>query len=70
VNLFSFYSFLVVGILGLRFSCHLQVASYVITVPKQRWEFPVLPWGKILHINIIRLFFSCINLDQSRLLNR
>ncbi|XP_028090889.1 cyclin-J18-like isoform X2 [Camellia sinensis] len=20
------------------------VASYVITVPKQRWEFPVLPW--------------------------
>ncbi|PSR90975.1 Cyclin-J18 like [Actinidia chinensis var. chinensis] len=21
------------------------VASYVITVPKQRWEFPVLPWG-------------------------
>ncbi|KAL7184821.1 hypothetical protein ACSBR2_026874 [Camellia fascicularis] len=25
----------------------LQVASYVITVPKQRWEFPVLPWGNI-----------------------
>ncbi|PON31911.1 Cyclin [Parasponia andersonii] len=22
------------------------VASYVITVPKQRWEFPILPWGK------------------------
>ncbi|KAK4476823.1 hypothetical protein RD792_015983 [Penstemon davidsonii] len=22
----------------------LQVAAYVITVPKQRWEFPVLPW--------------------------
>ncbi|KAL8265916.1 hypothetical protein R6Q59_003260 [Mikania micrantha] len=27
------------------------VASYVIAVPKQRWEFPVVPWGK---------FFLCI----------
>lgn len=25
----------------------LQVASYIITVPKQMLEFPVLPWGKI-----------------------
>ncbi|KAF5945459.1 hypothetical protein HYC85_015687 [Camellia sinensis] len=24
------------------------VASYVITVPKQRWEFPVLPWVKFV----------------------
>ena len=24
----------------------LQVASYVISVPKQRWEFPLLPCGK------------------------
>lgn len=24
----------------------LQVATYVVTVPKQKWEFPVLPWGK------------------------
>ncbi|GMN38324.1 hypothetical protein TIFTF001_007561 [Ficus carica] len=23
------------------------VASYVITVPKQRWEFPILPWGML-----------------------
>ncbi|KAL2557707.1 Cyclin-J18 [Forsythia ovata] len=23
------------------------VASYLITVPQQKWEFPVLPWGKI-----------------------
>ncbi|XP_028767072.1 cyclin-J18-like [Neltuma alba] len=22
------------------------VASYLITVPKQKWEFPLLPWGK------------------------
>ncbi|KAG8368872.1 hypothetical protein BUALT_Bualt15G0091800 [Buddleja alternifolia] len=22
------------------------VAAYVITVPPQRWEFPLLPWGK------------------------
>lgn len=24
----------------------LQVIAYIITVPAQRWEFPVLPWGK------------------------
>lgn len=24
-----------------------QVTSYVLTVPKQRWEFPLLPWGKL-----------------------
>ncbi|KAG2701726.1 hypothetical protein I3760_06G057700 [Carya illinoinensis] len=23
------------------------VASYVITVPKKKWEFPVLPWGPL-----------------------
>ncbi|PWA60371.1 cyclin-J18 [Artemisia annua] len=23
------------------------VASYVISVPKQRWEFPLLPWAGI-----------------------
>ncbi|OMO72560.1 hypothetical protein COLO4_27582 [Corchorus olitorius] len=23
------------------------VTSYVITVPKQQWEFPVLPWGSV-----------------------
>ncbi|KAL8519749.1 hypothetical protein ACS0TY_010619 [Phlomoides rotata] len=23
------------------------VVAYVITIPPQRWEFPVLPWGKI-----------------------
>ncbi|XP_065635365.1 cyclin-J18 [Quercus suber] len=34
------------------------VASYVITVPKQRQEFPVLPWGKILLVNIINSFSS------------
>lgn len=28
------------------------VASYVITVPKQRWEFPVLPWGNISVLEI------------------
>ncbi|XP_062109812.1 cyclin-J18 isoform X1 [Humulus lupulus] len=27
------------------------VASYVITVPKQRWEFPILPWGKFQRIH-------------------
>ncbi|TYH39528.1 hypothetical protein ES332_D12G185500v1 [Gossypium tomentosum] len=26
----------------------LQVASYVVTVPKQQWEFPVLPWVKFV----------------------
>ncbi|KAK7834974.1 cyclin-j18 [Quercus suber] len=35
-----------------------SVASYVITVPKQRQEFPVLPWGKILLVNIINSFSS------------
>lgn len=25
-----------------------QVAAYVISVPKQTWEFPILPWGKQL----------------------
>ncbi|XP_052205652.1 cyclin-J18 isoform X2 [Diospyros lotus] len=24
------------------------VVSYVITVPRQRWEFPLLPWGNML----------------------
>ncbi|KAM7271832.1 hypothetical protein ACFE04_031046 [Oxalis oulophora] len=24
-----------------------SVSAYVITVPKQSWEFPILPWGKI-----------------------
>ncbi|KAG5531972.1 hypothetical protein RHGRI_026550 [Rhododendron griersonianum] len=24
----------------------LQVATYVVTVPKQKWEFPVLPWER------------------------
>lgn len=28
----------------------LQVTSYVITVPKQKWEFPVLAWGKKVHL--------------------
>lgn len=26
----------------------LQVAAYVITVPAETWEFPILPWGKRL----------------------
>lgn len=34
-------------ILLLRVVILLQVASYVITVPRQKWEFPVLPWGMI-----------------------
>ena len=25
-----------------------QVAAYAISVPKQTWEFPILPWGKQL----------------------
>lgn len=25
-----------------------QVAAYAISVPKQTWEFPILPWGKKL----------------------
>ncbi|KAG4116229.1 hypothetical protein ERO13_D12G157000v2 [Gossypium hirsutum] len=25
-----------------------KVASYVVTVPKQQWEFPVLPWVKFV----------------------
>ncbi|RVW89183.1 Cyclin-J18 [Vitis vinifera] len=28
-------------------ACSSTVASYVITVPRQKWEFPVLPWGMI-----------------------
>ncbi|KAG7032404.1 Cyclin-J18 [Cucurbita argyrosperma subsp. argyrosperma] len=32
------------------------VASYLITVPVQEWEFPVLPWGK-LHLQFISPFY-------------
>lgn len=34
-------------------SCHilLQVVSYVMTVPKQKWEFPVLAWGKKVNLS-------------------
>ena len=28
--------------------CSLKVTAYVISVPKQKWEFPILPWGKPL----------------------
>jgi len=34
-----------VFVIGLEF---LQVVSYAITVPRQRWEFPLLPWGNML----------------------
>lgn len=33
-----------------NFNILLQVVSYVITVPKQKWEFPVLAWGKRVHL--------------------
>ncbi|KAF7132031.1 hypothetical protein RHSIM_Rhsim09G0085600 [Rhododendron simsii] len=38
----------------------LQVATYVVTVPKQKWEFPVLPWGKysLLEVCTLYLFFD------------
>lgn len=38
----------------------LQVATYVVTVPKQKWEFPVLPWGKysLLEVCTLNLFFD------------
>lgn len=36
--------FITFGILSESFIL-LQVAAYVITVPNQRPEFPVLPWG-------------------------
>lgn len=39
----------------------LQVASYVITVPKQKLEFPVLPWGKISYAFS---FVMCFNPNQ------
>ena len=26
----------------------LKVTAYVMSVPKQTWEFPILPWGKPL----------------------
>lgn len=37
--------------LVIRFFYLFQVASYVITVPKKKWEFPILPWGKILNVD-------------------
>lgn len=45
-------------ILMQSFNILLQVTSYVITVPKQKWEFPVLAWGKKEHLgsNIVFLF--------------
>jgi hypothetical protein len=41
-------------------SCELllQVVSYVMTVPKQKWEFPVLAWGKKLNLVSNVLFSS------------
>lgn len=38
-----------------------QVVAYVITVPLQMWEFPVLPWGKnsIHYMKFIFYFFMC-----------
>ncbi|RVW34566.1 Cyclin-J18 [Vitis vinifera] len=29
-------------------ACSSTVASYVITVPRQKWEFPVLPWVRTI----------------------
>ncbi|XP_058079608.1 cyclin-J18 isoform X2 [Magnolia sinica] len=29
------------------------VVSYLVTVPKQQWEFPLLPWGKIPSIRLL-----------------
>lgn len=31
------------------------VASYVITVPRQELEFPVLPWGKVSVLSVLQL---------------
>jgi hypothetical protein len=38
----------------------LQVVSYVMTVPKQKWEFPILAWGKKLNLVSNILFSSLI----------
>ncbi|XWS64034.1 hypothetical protein CRYUN_Cryun06bG0152400 [Craigia yunnanensis] len=29
------------------------VTSYLVTVPKQQWEFPVLPWGKFSLVHCV-----------------
>lgn len=36
----------------------LQVASYLVTVPRQRLEFPILPWGKIEYMHVLIYVFS------------
>lgn len=50
----------------------LQVIAYIITVPAQRWEFPVLPWGKSSSItnkgSIYSLRHYCLTLSQAPLL--
>lgn len=38
----------------------LQVVSYVMTVPKQRWEFPVLAWGKKVNLDSNIVFSGLI----------
>ncbi|KAF5948060.1 hypothetical protein HYC85_014017 [Camellia sinensis] len=45
------FTFLISNLL-IQKCCTCYVASYVITVPKQRWEFPVLPWGNISVLEI------------------
>ncbi|KAJ1425809.1 hypothetical protein SESBI_10730 [Sesbania bispinosa] len=33
----------------LSLAASILVVSYVMTVPKQKWDFPVLAWGKKVH---------------------
>ncbi|XP_052619677.1 cyclin-J18 isoform X1 [Lactuca sativa] len=40
------------------------VASYVITVPKQRWEFPILPWG--VRIWICRVTIQILGIQRNK----
>lgn len=41
----------------------LQVASYVMAVPKQKWGFPVLAWGKKVHLGF-NIVFAVLTLYQ------
>ncbi|XAR64491.1 hypothetical protein NMG60_11024859 [Bertholletia excelsa] len=34
------------------------IAAYVIAVPKQRWEFPILPWGNVPELDTVFSFVA------------
>ncbi|KAF5960028.1 hypothetical protein HYC85_001237 [Camellia sinensis] len=69
------FTFLISNLL-IQKCCTCYVASYVITVPKQRWEFPVLPWaspttlGKEIAILAVRLSRERRNISQVEIMGK